>query len=285
MFRPVARPGLDERDDIRDIVRVDVEKAGRRVERGAGPVRPAVEAGDDDRPLPAGRVEGRSASDLAQLCQDRRTVGFADVGDVRLIEGLGGERRRLHGDRLRRRCLLAGDIRGRDRLLLDVEERPARLAVEQEDIAGLRHLGDGVDRLAAVRDRDEVRIDRQVVVPDVVMQRLEMPATLARPGVERDRAIGEQVRRRAGRRRRSRRPPSRARRRPCRAPTSTLIPPQAFAPPRSFQDSPPQVESPTFARAGHGPEPPDLLAGADVERPDIAGRGDAGPLVAGDARG
>ena len=62
-----------------------------------------MEAGNDDGSLPAGRVEGRPAADLSQSGENRRAVGFADVGDVRLIEKLGGERRRLDRDRLRRR--------------------------------------------------------------------------------------------------------------------------------------------------------------------------------------
>ena len=176
-----------------DIVRVDVEQARRRIERCPRPVRSAVEAGDDDRSLQARRVEGRPAADLSQSGEDRRAVGLADVGDVRLIEKLGGERRRLDRDRLRRRRLFAGNVGGGHGLFLDVEERLAGLAVEQEDIARLRHLRDGVDLLAVVRDRDQVGIDRQIVVPQVVMQRLKVPDALARPGVESDRAVGEQV--------------------------------------------------------------------------------------------
>ena len=44
-----------------------------------------------------------------------------------------------------------------------------------------------------VRDRHEVRIDRQVVIPQVVAQRLKVPDPFARVRVEGDRAVGEQV--------------------------------------------------------------------------------------------
>ena len=36
--------------------------------------------------LEAGRVEGRAAADLPEPGEDRRAVGLADVGDVRLLE-------------------------------------------------------------------------------------------------------------------------------------------------------------------------------------------------------
>src|SRR5262249_42585765 len=40
---------------------------------------------------------------------------------------------------------------------------------------------------------------------------------------------------------------------------------------------------PELSRPGHGLEPPDLLARADIKRPDISRRGDAGPFSTGDA--
>ena len=58
---------------------------------------------------------------------------------------------------------------------------------------------------------------------------------------------------------------------------STLNPPQAFAPPRSFQDSPPQVESPTSPGRGTVRNRQTSSPGADVERPDISGAAMPGP--------
>ena len=51
--------------------------------------------------------------------------------------------------------------------------------------------------------------------------------------------------------------------------------PGALAPPRDFQESPSQVSCPSSPRTGHGPETPDLLARAYVERSDIPQRGRA----------
>ena len=83
-------------------------------------------------PCKARRIERGAAPDLAQLGQDRLAIRRADVGDVRLVERLLGKRRRLHGDRLRRPGVLAGDVGGGHWLLLDVEERLAGLAIEQD---------------------------------------------------------------------------------------------------------------------------------------------------------
>ena len=71
---------------------------------------PDQEAGDDDRPLPAGWVERRAAPDLAQLGQDVRPIRFADIGDVRLIQELRGEWGRLDRNRLFRRGFFSADI-------------------------------------------------------------------------------------------------------------------------------------------------------------------------------
>ena len=181
-----------------------------------------------------------------------------------------------------RRCPLAGDVGGRHRLLLDVEKGLAGHAVEQEDVAGLRHLRDGVNRLAVVGDRDQVRIDRQVVVPQVMMERLEVPDALFRPGVERDGAVGEEI---------------------VALPVASVEVEGGRAQSREDQSAFRVDAEPTpgvrrasdftgivvprlvseFSPTGHGPKSPNLRAGADVKRPDISGRGDAGPLITGDS--
>ena len=152
-----------------------------------------MKARDDHRPLLTGRIEGRPAADRPQSGEYRRAVGRPDIGDVRLIEKLVREWRRLDRDRLRRRCLLARNVGGGNAPFLDVEERLARLAFEQKHIAGLRHLRDGVDPFTVANDRDQVGIDRQIMVPQVMTQRLKMPDTLARLRVECDRAVREQI--------------------------------------------------------------------------------------------
>ena len=167
-----------------------------------------------------------------------------------LVEGLGGERRRLDGDGLGRRRPLAGDVGAGHGPLLDVEERLARHPVEQEDIARLRHLGHGVDLLAVARDGDEVRIDRQVVVPEVVAQRLEVPDAARRSGRPARWCSWRTGCRRAGRRRRSRTRPTRARRRPGRVRRRRSARPRRSPPPRSFHESPSHVSSPNSPGRG-----------------------------------
>src|SRR5205085_2602452 len=81
---------------------------------------------------------------------------------------------------LRRRGLLEGALW--DGLLADRDQRLARLAVEQVEPAGLAGLADPV-RAVVVEEHDGAR---RVVVPDVVVDLLEVPAVLAGLRVDRD---------------------------------------------------------------------------------------------------
>ena len=130
---------------------------------------------------------------FSKLFENRCAVGFADVRDVGFIQKLSRNRRRLDGTGWVGDACSPGTSEARHVLLGDVEERLAGFAVKQEDVARLRHLRHGVDRFAFSSDRHEVRIDRQIVVPQVVPQRLEVPDALAGPGVERDRAVRKQI--------------------------------------------------------------------------------------------
>src|SRR5205085_7700685 len=96
-------------------------------------------------------------------------------------------------DGLRGAGLLAGDVRRRGRRLADAEQRLAGCGVEQEAVAGLGELRDRGYVLAAMLHRHDDRRAREVVVPQVVVQRLEVPEPLAGAGVERERAVGEEV--------------------------------------------------------------------------------------------
>src|SRR5262249_1526568 len=125
-------------------------------------------------------------------------------------------------------------------------------------------------------------IDRQIVVPQVMMQGLKVPEPLARPGVERNRAVREEIRAAAvaaveveGRRSESGEDHPAidvdAESAPGVRPAPVL---PGIAVPRLVSE---------LSRTGYGPEPPDLLAGSDLECSDIPRRGDAGPFTAGDA--
>ena len=86
-------------------------------------------------------------------------------------------------ERLRRGRLLPRLLR--HRLLVNADERLPGLAIEDVGPAGLSHFGDRLARTAAhVHVHEDDRIDR-VVVPDVVMHLLEVPAIF--PGGELDR--------------------------------------------------------------------------------------------------
>ena len=88
---------------------------------------------------------------------------------------------------------LAGHVAGRDRALLD---RPYRLAgdavedVGERLLAGLRQ---GLDLASVDGDVEQVGRGREVVVPQPVVHRLEVPDALARLAVDADDALGEQV--------------------------------------------------------------------------------------------
>ena len=131
-------------------------------------------------------------------------------------------------ERLRLGGALAVERRRRHLAILDRKERLARLALEDVDVSGLRDLRDRVDRAPVARHRDERRRRGEVAVPEVVLHRLEMPDALARPRVEREQRVGEQVvadavraveveRRRAGRGEDDRRAADRPSRRPTRS--------------------------------------------------------------------
>ena len=108
-------------------------------------------------------------------------------------ERLTRERRRLGREGLRGRRDFAGHLALRHGPLLD---RPQRLAgqalehVEESGLAGLRH---DVDGAPVVADGQQLGRGREVVVPEIVVDGLEVPEPLARSRVEREQAVAEQV--------------------------------------------------------------------------------------------
>ena len=108
-------------------------------------------------------------------------------------ECLWHERGRRGRDRLCSRRAFAWNVAGRCRALHDREHGLARLAIEHEHEAVFRCLRHGVDRLAVPLDRHEHGRRREVVVPEIVVNRLEVPDPLPGGGVHRDHRVGEQV--------------------------------------------------------------------------------------------
>src|SRR5439155_17323167 len=81
-----------------------------------------------------------------------------------------------------------------DRALLDRPERLAGYAVEHIEEAELGGLRDDVELLAVVPHGEQLRRGRQIVIPEIVVDDLEMPEALAGAEVEGEKRIAEQVR-------------------------------------------------------------------------------------------
>ena len=194
------------------------------------------------------------------------------LAHVPRTDRLARERRRLHRERLRRPGVLAPQVRGGNRALLDVEERRAGLAVEQKHEPAFRDLRDGGDTRATARDRHEIRGSGKVTIPEVVVHGLEMPQPLACCGLEREQRVREQIRTSPGAtveigRRGSGRhvddPPRRI---------DTHAAPAVGAPRRPPRTGRPSVV-PEFPGVRDRVERPANRAGADVIGADVARRG------------
>ena len=99
------------------------------------------------------------------------------------------DRRRHRREGLRRPRLFAGDVAGRHGTLFDRKERLAGGAVEEEEMSHLRPDRDRFD--AAHFDQHRLRGD--VVIPQIVMDDLEVPDHLAGVRADGDDAVGEIV--------------------------------------------------------------------------------------------
>ncbi len=121
---------------------------------------------------------------------------FGGVGggdDVLGGEGDFGQRRGLHRNRLRRGGLLTGHVALRHRRFLDSEHGLAGLAIQDVHVAGLSGEREDRDSLPVDLHVEESRRGRQIEVPQVVMDRLIMPAPLAGTHIECHDGITEQV--------------------------------------------------------------------------------------------
>ena len=156
------------------IIRVDVEQTGRRIERVPDQLAPPNSPGIAIEPLKLG---GRNAG----------PCGFCAIGRGPTLGLLCRCPSHLSRQRTGRRkgaaspgwaafaSLFAGDIRGGHGPFLDGKERLPCLAIKQVDVARFCDLGNGVNLLATASDGHQVRIHGQIVIPQVVMERLEMP--------------------------------------------------------------------------------------------------------------
>ena len=165
-FVVVARPAAKHPDSVG---RAHVVQPRHRVVRTRRPVRPSQlrrlhddtvieEGGEDPAPVDQGVPFWRDVDGLGE-------VGVADR--IRLRRG-----RRL------RRLLGYGP-------LLDADERFARYAIQQVDPSGLPCSRESLPGAPVDLDVEEHDRRGKVVVPDVVMHHLEVPAVLTRQSIER----------------------------------------------------------------------------------------------------
>ena len=115
---------------------------------------------------------------------------------TQIIDGkfLPGERRRLDRKRLRGPRLFSRHLRFWDGTLFDRPQRLSCHAIEYPDESLLADLRHNIDRLAFMANRQKFGRSRVVVIPDIVMNHLEMPQTFSGPGVQRQQTIAEEVR-------------------------------------------------------------------------------------------
>src|SRR5690606_6909987 len=172
--------GADVGRDVRprSIGGAYVEISGLGVVRARRPVRAAGDAGLHDH---------------RRIRPERRE----DAAAVHERDALGGDRHRLRDERiadgvgLGRRSRLSGLLRHRS--LLDADERRAVGAVEDVDPAGLARLREALAHHAVDFDVEQHDGARAVVVPDIVMHLLEVPAVFAGLRIDGDDRRGEEV--------------------------------------------------------------------------------------------
>ena len=170
--------GFAHRRDPRHVARIHVQRRGLGIDGRATPLAATIEAGEDNAPFAARRREER-------VPQRPKAPQFL-LGDVSGAYRLSRERRGLHWKRLRGPGVLAAQGRGRDRTLCDVEERFARLPVEQENEPALGDLCDGIDPCRTARHGHEIGRGGQVAIPEVVVHGLEVPQSFPGRRIERE---------------------------------------------------------------------------------------------------
>ena len=97
------------------------------------------------------------------------------------------------GERLRGRGLLTGHVRLRNGTLFDGPQGLAGDAVEGEQEPLLGDLRDGIDHFSIVANGQQLGRGGVVIIPNIVVDHLEMPQPFAGAGVKRKQGIAEQI--------------------------------------------------------------------------------------------
>ncbi len=113
--------------------------------------------------------------------------------DVVTSDADPGDRRWLERNRLRRRILLARHVPRGHRLLLDPVHGLTRLAIQNEHERGLADLRECGNPLAVSFNLEQTGRRWEVVVPELVVDVLEIPRQLAGPDIDGDGRVPEEV--------------------------------------------------------------------------------------------
>ena len=162
----------------RDVRGADIQPLPLRIVGTGRPVSAAIETGGDDDPLLA-EEGGEDPALIDQLKTHGRDIHKMRHDGISHRIGLGCSRG------------LAGFLG--DRSFLDPEQGFAVLAVQDIDPAGLVDLGDGLAGHAVDRHIEQHHRIAGVIVPEVMMDLLVVPAVLAGGGVHRDDGHREQI--------------------------------------------------------------------------------------------
>ena len=115
------------------------------------------------------------------------------VGCLRCRQPLLRVGRGLHRVRLGGPGLLAWKRGLRDRTFLDWKHGLPGLPLQDEQVSHFRRLDQGVDPSVVVPDRDQNGRTGEIVVPEVVVDRLEMPFQFPGRRIQREDAVGVEV--------------------------------------------------------------------------------------------
>src|SRR3984885_1229607 len=116
-----------------------------------------------------------------------------DGGEIRGRKAIAAQRDWLDRKRLRGRGVFARDGALRYRALFDAEDRLAVAPVQDEHQARLADECYRWNLLAVVANVDHHRRRFQIIVVDVVMDRLEVPGKLARIRVKNDQCVAKET--------------------------------------------------------------------------------------------
>ena len=198
--------GLHHPAERAHVLRDDQQVVGSGIERDPAPVRPAdaarkVQGGPRRCAFRAVDPGGERAGavDLAERLDELgagRGVRRGRVGrrhEIGRLIGDASHRGRLDRERLARIGRLPGDVAVRHRAFLDAEDRLAALAVQDVQIARLGGHAEGRDGAPVLLDVEQHGRRGRVGIPQIMADRLEVPAVLAGLRVDRHHGVAVQV--------------------------------------------------------------------------------------------